>query len=304
MKSNFKLTGEIRNPLRKVLSCRMAVGLAFVLIPLIAGFLGCKNSVPSYGTYPTPQSVLDWSTVANFNSDAVTVNPDLFEASNPPTYKLKTAGGSVTAVNDWSAYIAISSNPPTVQNTTVTLGGSSILTIPMAPWLDTPGPSGSSSDYAFHVTGALLDPGDYSSFDSVKLQAQMEGGGFYDASFFNGVKYHLKVGSDDTTLYRFFSVPVYQTTSPVGGGGCMGGPRLCDDSFAADFSSGTGGQWKQFSYKFTDLHQLQPGVITNPPTLSGVNLQQIFFLEWDEGRNNQPGISYFDFWVDDIEFFK
>ncbi len=302
MKSNFNRQKETRIPVRKTLSVRIAIGFAIALIPLIAGFLGCKNSVPSYGTYPDPGSTLDWSTVANFDSNSATVNPNLFESSNPPTYKLKTVGGAVTAVNDWSAYITISSNPPTVQNNTVVLGGATTLTIPFAPWLDSPGAAGTS--HAFHVTGALIDPGDYSSFDSVKLQAQMEGGGFYDASFFTGVKYYLKVASDDSTLYRFFSIPVYQTTSPVGGGGCMGGPRLCDDSFAADFSSGTGGQWKLFSYKFSDLHQLQPGVITNPPTLSGVNLQQIFFLEWDEGRNNQPGVSYFDFWVDDIEFFK
>ena len=59
----------------------------------------------------------------------------------------------------------------------------------------------------------------------------------------------------------------------------------------------------QFSYLFSDLHQLVAGAIPNPPTLSGVNLQQVLWLQWEEGRNNTPGNSTIDLWIDDVEFY-
>jgi hypothetical protein len=45
------------------------------------------------------------------------------------------------------------------------------------------------------------------------------------------------------------------------------------------------------------------GVITNPPTFSGANLQQMLWLQWEESRNNTAGSSNVDFSVDDIEFY-
>jgi hypothetical protein len=89
----------------------------------------------------------------------------------------------------------------------------------------------------------------------------------------------------------------------AGGGGCTQGPKLCYDHFAADYSAGTGRQWKQYSYLFSDLHQLVAGAIPNPPTLSGANLQQVLWLQWEEGRNNSPGTCTLDLWIDNVEFY-
>ena len=264
--------------------------------------LGCQSKPPLLGTYADPATVLNRSLVANFDtlpftcpaiqpsSGPVTtysgspvttysINPNLFEMNNPngtPPYVLTTTLGTVVLINNFPAF--------------VTAAGA----------MEAPGAGGSS--YAFHETGTLKDLGDF-SYPSLDLQAQMEAGSEFNASHFTGVKFMMKVGPADTALHRIFSVPVFQTQAVAGGGGCTAGPRLCYDHFAADFSAGTGGQWKQFSYDFSALHQLVAGAIPNPPTLSGVNLQQVLWLQWEEGRNNTAGTSAIDLWVDDIEFY-
>ncbi|HUO56641.1 MAG TPA: hypothetical protein VMV05_00545 [bacterium] len=278
-----------------------------VLLPILAFsglslIVGCVGKPAPMGAYPAPTTVPNRSLVVNFDapqtpgttptpwSNSVSINANLFESNNFPTYTLKTAPAnpfpaSVTMVNNFKTNV---------------FGPSGVTTTSPIGLVQAPGAN--SSPLAFHETGTIIDRGDF-VYPSLDLQARLEGGNFFDASHFTGVKFMLKVGNADTTTHRQFNIPVYQTQAVDGGGGCTDGPRLCYDHFAADFSAGTGGQWKQFSYLFSDLHQLVAGSIPNPPTLTGINLQQVLWLQWQEGRNNNPGVSSIDLWIDDVELY-
>jgi hypothetical protein len=271
------------NLLRKGWAVALAV---FFVATGFALILGCNSSLPPVGAYSAPATVLNRSLVADFENNSPDINPDLFEMNNPPTYVLKspliTPGSSTfLTVNNFQTLATASGG--------VVGSGANPL-------------GANGSDYSFHESGAVTDLGDF-EYPSIDLQAQFEAGNFYDASLFKGIKFMMKVGPGDTALHRIFSIPVYQTVAVAGGGGCTQGPKLCYDHFAADYSAGTGGQWKQFSYLFSDLHQLVAGAIPNPPTLSGANLQQVLWLQWEEGRNNSPGTCTLDLWVDNVEFY-
>lgn len=288
MKSNFNL--QVEKPakqggkaLRLLLAILGSAGLGWALLA------GCTNHTPfdsSYPgltptpnvtpVYPAPTSVPNRALVANFDNNSPLVNPNLMEMNNKPTYILKTAG-SVTAVNNFPSNI-------TGFGGSVQLGGAN------------------GTPYAFRVQGTLTDSGN-ATYPAAELEAMMEGGNLYDGSFFTGVKFYLKIAAADTTTKRTFSIPVYQTQGTPQGG-CVGGNAGgCYDNFAFDLTAGTSGQWKAFNIPFSSLAQAYAGVVTNPPTFTGANLQQMLWLQWEESRNNTAGTSSIDYSVDDIEFY-
>ncbi len=273
--------------------------------------IGCQNSIPVVGTYGAPASQINRDSVADFNTLAMItpsvsliqnpsfnapvvyktsnkpvysypINPSLFDAGNPPSYTLKSpSSATVTVLNNFKAYCGFT------YWGLVGLGGN--------------GPNGDA--FGYRMSGPVTDQGD-AAFPELDLCAYPEGGAFFDASNFTGVQFYLMIASDDTTIQRHFAIPVKHTLAPVAGGDCTAGPSLCYDHFAADVSGGTGGQWEFFRYNFSDLKQLVSGAIPNPPTLSGENLQEIMWLQWSGSRNNKPGVSNLDFYVDQISFFK
>jgi hypothetical protein len=269
-------TGPRRRRLAPVLCLLAAAGLALVW--------GCQSKIPPTSALTDPGTAENRSLVADFENQSPNINPDLFELNNPPSYTLKEAN----LIPGSAAFVVVNNFKSLAGVTDQAVHG--------------PGLGANGSDYAFHEAGAVTDLGDF-TYPSLDLQAQLEAGNFYDASPWKGVKFMMKVGPGDTALHRIFSIPVYQTVAVAGGGGCLAGPKLCYDHFAADYSAGTGGQWKQFSFLFSDLHQLVAGYIPTPPTLSGVNLQQVLWLQWEEGLNNSAGHCNIDLWVDDVEFF-
>jgi hypothetical protein len=279
--------------------------------------LGCNSSVPPVGAYAQPATVVNRSRVDEFNSNEWQfINPDLFELNNPSpnssgiSYALKDEPPLVSSGNK-AAFMVVNNFPALASAVTTgnvqgpglqaILWDSSISAF-VTVGSDTESLGANGDLYAFHENAAVTDLQDF-EYPAIDLQAQFEGGNFYDASDWHGVQFMMKVGPGDTATHRTFSIPVYQTQAVAGGGGCTAGPKLCYDHFAADYSAGTGGQWKQFNYLFSDLHQLVAGAIPNPPTLSGVNLQQVLWLQWEEGRNNLAGISTIDLWIDQIEFY-
>jgi hypothetical protein len=275
--------------------------------------IGCKNGVPALNAYGAPVSqinrdlvadcsnLLAYSTpvpplanpylnapVSDINNHAVLsypINPNLFEMNNPPTYTLKNGStASITVLNNFAGYCGF------------TPSGWGLVGQGQGN-----GPGGDS--YAYRMSGSVTDLGD-GTFEELDLCAYLEAGSFFDARNFTGVQFYFKIADDDTSIQRHFDVPVYQTIAVAGGGGCTAGPSLCYDHFAADISGGTNGQWEFFRYNFSDLKQLVNGAIPSPPTLSGTNLEQIMWLQWSASRNNKPGISNVDFYVDQISFFK
>ncbi len=277
MKSNFKTIAF----LKRLAAAQPAWALLLLLGMGFAVFVGCNAKTPfdsGYsGPYSAPNTVPNRKLVCDFETGLPSINGNLMEMSNAPSYVLKTAG-SVTAVNNFPANVVLAFAG-------IMAGGAN------------------GSSYAFQVVGTLTDQGT-STYPAIDLEAPIEGGNLYDGSFFTGVKFYMKIANDDQTTKRTFSVPVYQTQgSPQGG--CVGGNAGgCYDNFAFDISAGTGGQWKLFNIPYTSLAQAYAGVKTVPPTFSGANLQQILWLQWEESRNNTAGTSHIDFWVDDIELFQ
>jgi len=281
MKSNFNRTskrgGKAVGPL---LAFFGSLGLGWAVLagcsthtPFDSGYPGLTPTPNVTPVYPAPTSVPNKTLVANFDSGAATINPYLMEMNNAPSYNLKAAG-SVTAVNNFPAFLT----------------GFTGAVVP-----------GGVTGNCFRVQGTLTDPGT-STFPAVELEAQMEGGNLYDGSFFSGVKFYIWIGGDDAALKRDFSIPVYQTQGTPQGG-CVGGNAGgCYDNFAVNYTAPSG-QWALGSVPFTSLQQAYAGVVTNPPTFTGANLQQMLWLQWEESRNNTPGTSTIDFAVDDIEFY-
>jgi hypothetical protein len=291
------------------------VGAALLLIAGagMVSVIGCKNGMPGVGTYGAPVSQVDRDTVADcsnllayttpvpplvnptlntlvkdVNNKAVLnypINPNLFEMNNPPAYTLKNPNtASITVLNNFAGYCGFTSSGWGL----VGLGQGT-------------GPGGDS--YAYRMSGSVTDLGD-ATFEELDLCAYLEAGSFFDARNFTGVQFYFKIAPDDTSIQRHFAVPVYQTIAVAGGGGCTAGPSLCYDHFAADISGGTNGQWEFFRFNFSDLKQLVGGAIPTPASLSGTNLEQIMWLQWSASRNNKPGVSNVDFYVDQISFFK
>ena len=242
--------------------------------PFDAGYPGLTPTPNVTPVYPAPTTVPNRALVANFNGGSPQINPNLLEMGNPPSYVLKTPG-AVTAVNNFPSDITLSTYAPQAT-------------------------SSGLFPYAFHVQGTLTDPAN-ASYPAVELEAQMEGGSQYNGSFFSGVEFYLLVSSADNTTKRDFSIPVLQTQGPPQGT-CTGANGTCYDNFAINLSP-TPGQWTLFTIPFNSLTQAYAGVVTNPPTFTGANLQQMLWLQWEEGRNNMSGTSTIDYWVGDIQFY-
>lgn len=291
MKSNFNLRANRpekwnRHSITGALFVVAAIaGMAWGILPGCtsktpfdaAGFPGLTPTPNVTPVYPAPTLVPNRTLVANFSSGSVSINPELMELSNPPGYVLKTPG-AVTAVNNFPSNILL------------TFGG-----------VQAGGVNGSPN--AFRVQGTLMDTGN-ATYPAIELEATMENGNEYDGSFFTGVQFYLKIAADDNTTKRDFSIPVYQTQGTPQGG-CVGGNAGgCYDNFTTDLSAGTAGQWEFFKVPFSSLVQAYAGVVTNPPTFTGANLQQMLWLQWEESRNNTAGTSNIDYWVDDIQFYQ
>lgn len=283
MKLNFKKTAFLKQlaAAQPVWALLLLLGMGFAV------FVGCNAKTPfdsGYsGPYSAPNTVPNHNTVNDFETGLPAINANLMEMSNAPSYVLKTPG-SVTLVNNFPSNVILGFAG-------VMAGGAN------------------GSNYAFQVTGTISDPGN-ASYPAIDLEAQMEGGsqnpfGQYDGSFFNGVKFYMKIANDDQTTKRTFSIPVYQTQGAPQGG-CVGGNGGgCYDNFAFDISAGTGGQWKLFNIPFSSLAQAYAGVKTVPPTFSGANLQQMLWLQWEESMNNTPSTNkQVDFWVDQIALYQ
>lgn len=287
MKSNFNptpkgWTEQGQSVLRRMIILALGMaGMGWVVLagctnrtPFDSGYPGLTPTPNVTPVYPAPTTVPNKNLVANFDNNSAFINPNLMEINNPPNYVLKTAG-SVTAINNFPANITGFSG-------TVVGGG--------------------VSGYCFRVQGMLTDPGN-ASYPAAELEAMMEGGNLYDGSFFSGVKFYLWIGPDDNALKRDFSIPVFQTQGTPQGG-CVGGNAGgCYDNFGV-LLTGSAGQWGAYNVPFSSLTQAYAGVVTTPnPNFAGQNLQQMLWLQWEEGRNNTAGTSTLDYAVDDIEFY-
>jgi len=238
--------------------------------------------------YDPPSMTPDRLVVADFdNNGSDKINPALFNPSNPcppaPT-PIPTVGcygmallGAVTVVNNFG-------NPGASQAVTTSWGPVSAM-----------GAEGTT--YGFRVQGSVTDGGD-AVYPTLDLQAQVNGGALYDASFFSGVRFYLKVMPADDATKRIFAIPTFATQGSPSGG-CTSN---CYDHFFMNYEN-TNGAWRLYNVDFLSLGRQGFGAPLTPNNLAGNNLKQMLWLMWQEGRNNAAGTSTIDFWIDSIEFY-
>lgn len=188
---------------------------------------------------------------------------------------------------------------------TIVMGTYASSVVTLSPSVFTVGPSGAANTAnGAHVTGSFIDAGD-AAYPSLSLRIPLEAGNlYYDANFFSGVKFFLKVASSDAAAKRTFSIPVAQTTVPSGGGTCdpNAASNACYNDFAVTYN-GTNGAWVAQNITFASMARGPYGAAITPTTLSGANLKQVLMLQWAEGNNNTAGTVNVDFSVDEVEFF-
>jgi hypothetical protein len=275
---------------------------ALLLATTMAALTACDTRVPSAipvnpwpeASSPTITPVYDppFMTpnrllVANFDNGLPGINPGLFNPSNPcPPAPTPTATvgcyamallGAVTVVNNFG-------NP----------GASQAVTTSWGPVL---GGGAAGSSYGFRLQGAVTDGGD-AVYPTLDLQAQVNGGALYDASFFTGVRFYLKVMPADDATKRIFAIPTFATQGTPSGG-CTSN---CYDHFFMNYEN-TNGIWRLYNVDFLSLGRQGFGAPMTPNNLAGGNLKQVLWLMWQEGRNNTAGTSTVDLWIDSIEFY-
>ena len=181
----------------------------------------------------------------------------------------------------------------------------------------------SVNPYCVHVTGWINDPESPlfipgpGNYDSAYLRAwpNFGGGGggsngTYDISSFQGVQFFVKVSPIDNAPSRQFTAYTLQASTgpgPAPSGFCQNpnDPALshCFDPFYYDYTDINKGQWVFVQKRWEDLKQFGNGSTPNPPTFTGVNLQQFLFFGWQEGNSAQAGPVTLDFSVTGVSLY-
>jgi hypothetical protein len=192
-----------------------------------------------------------------------------------------------------------------------TVGTVSETNAPLTPVIATPGAD--NTNQCVWLDGPVVTPAaPNNNYQAIQFLMTPESAGttlngspvtVYNASLFSGVKFYLKVMDDDTAAVRSFSIPVLQTSNPPNGTCSPNATsNACYNNFEYVYGT-TGNAWQLVSLPFVSLTRQNYGSAVTPPTLSGVNLQQIVSLQWSEGGNNIPGTVNVDFYVDQVQFF-
>ena len=236
---------------------------------------GCETQLPT--SYSHLNSI--GSVVIDFES-GLGVNPNLAEA-NRPNNRVQLPG------------VASLAQP------------SSIIYGSGAMALVSPGALNTSN--CFHVFGKVIDTGN-NTYPALQIQIPLEKSAsvsaFYDAGFFHGVKFDIKVMGDDNAGSRKFSIPVAQTQPPSAGGNCNpnAASNACYNDFTMSYPN-TNGNWVLTSADFSTFTRGNYGSSISPTALSGSNLQQILMLTWMEGNLNVAGTVNVDFYIDEVQFY-
>lgn len=249
-----------------------------ILLPVAAlgamVWAGCQTQAPTSYSHLTSSGAM----VVNFEGGSpLNVNPGLAEANRPGnTVIIPGAVGVVGATG-----VVVSSA------------------------VVSPGAGGTPQ--CLHVFGTVNDPGN-ASYPSIQMQLPLEKSAsvsaFYDASFFSGVKFYIKVAGNDTAGKKIFSIPIAQTQPPSAGGSCS--PSAASNACYNDFNvtyANTNGAWQLVTAPFSTFTRGNYGSAVTPTTLSGTNLQQILMLDWTESNNNVAGLINVDFSVDEVQFY-
>jgi len=255
-----------------------------LILPLAAAFwVGCQSKTVPVGAYQAPSSLPNYYLVSNFEGN-LNPTPEPTNAVNSHLFETGVSGNVVQEPGLWAPI----NNFPTLENCIMTITG--------------PGANGTA--LACHLSGSVTDNAD-GTYPSVALIGYLDISNpppykAYHAGFFTGVKFYLNITAADTATSRYFYVPTTQEQVPPVGT-CTAGTK-CYNYFGFAFTAPTNG-WKAESFDFTSLVPTPYGQIPSPPTLTGVNLDQVLGLEFAEGRANSKGVANIDFWMDEVYFY-
>lgn len=302
--------------------------LKFVVPALLAAaflWIGCQSKLAPLSSITTAQ--ITYPVFIFPSSSSVTINPNLpiNGATAPATnvgyyFPSSCYGCPVTA---WSYPISISvTQPATLCNNQVCLHGtySSPCVFQPTGVQSNVQPSGLSQyPLDVHVTGWIQDPESPlflpgpGNYDSVYLRAwpNLSGpGSTYDLTPFQGIRFYIYVSPIDNAPSRQFQVPSLQNEpgpGPAPSGMCQNpnDPVLthCYDPFYYDFTDIRKGEWVLIQKNWGDLKQFGNGSQPNPPTFSGLNLQQAVYFGWVEGNSALATPVTIDFSVTGCELF-
>ncbi len=250
--------------------------------------VGCQTSVPPIGAYPAPSTAPNYSLVNNFEGN-FNSQPSTF--TNTYLYEVNTPSKVVESPGAWSA----PNNFVTNEAATMTIKG----------------PGAAGTGLACYISGAITDTGN-AAYPDIELDGHLDANppttysssvtySAYDGAFWSGVKFYINILPDDTATYRYFKISTTQEAEAAAGGNCTAG-TICYNYFGYSLTGPTNG-WQQITLQFWQLTNVPTNFQTVPPTFTGVNLQQILFLDFVEGRNNVVGTSNVDFGVDEVYFF-
>ncbi len=272
--------------------------LVMLLLPAVSlVWLGCQGKTAPTSAYPAPGTSPDYGLVANFKGN-LNPTPDPTNQTNSHLYEIGAPGNVVVSPGLWSVvnnFTQTNEHGVTYEFGNMTIAGG--------------GPDG-SGDNACFVAGYVNDTAD-GTYPSIELQGildvtpphfsvpagQVSG---YNMSFFTGVQFYYNIKPDDTAAARYFYVATTQEAELSSGGTCTA-TTGCYNYFGYTFTSTTNG-WVQFSSTFADL-TTSYGFIPTPPTLTGVNLEEVMALLFEEGDANGGKSVNVDFGVDDIYFY-
>jgi hypothetical protein len=226
-------------------------------------------------------------TIACTPAVPVTNSPVTTYSVNPNLFEIGTAGNTIVSPGQWMV--------PSYQSAIMTLEG----------------PGANGTPWAAHVHGCLEDLGN-GVYPSIELAGALDATppafsvppgqkSAYNMSFFSGIKFYMNIASDDTAKARYFYVNTTQE-SPSSANGTCAAASGCYNYFGYTFPGQTTG-WQAFSFNWSQLTVQSYGFQPTPSTLSGVNLEEVLQLIWEESNSNTNFTANIDFWVDEVYFY-
>lgn len=275
--------------------------LAVLLLPMVSVvWWGCQTKVAPVGAYPAPNNSPNYSLVTNFKGN---FNPTPEPTNQTNSHLLEVQpNGNLSVVNSPGIWSVVNNFTGLNQHGVPYENGSMVIT--------GGGPNG-AGDNALFVTGYVNDTAD-GTYPGIELEGLLDNNppsfnvpsgqkSAYNASFFSGVQFYINIKPDDTAAARYFYVATTQESAPPAGT-CIGtASAACYNYFGYTFAGPTAG-WSQFSSSFTKL-SLSYGQVPNPASLTGVNLEEVQYLLWEEGDANGGKSVNVDFAVDDVYFY-
>jgi len=276
-------------------------------------WMGCQTKTPPFAV-ATPQP--DYYNILTYAPGSITINPSLpivIPGQPLGSVMIPPPPPANVSYESYPTNITVINQPLTLHGTTCTVPGCSIQPTSASGFVVE---NSGLADYPYdaHIQAWIEDPESaaYSpgpgNYDSVFFRAWPNfttNNLMFDVSAYSGIQFYIKVSGIDNAVVKQFHIVTDQTTKSPGVCGSLGAPNLvhCYDDFYYDWSAVPRDEWVLVEQRWDAFKMYGNGSITNPPTFSGANLQQVFNFSWIEGNGALAGPVTVDFAVTGAKFF-